>query len=74
VLGLFAGPALSWGSRRAQRVLSFSAFALAATTLLYLVLKLLPSFDQQAWVPYALYAPINLGFAAAHYLWKKRPS
>lgn len=67
-LGFFLGPAVAFGSRRALRVMGYASFALAATTLLYLALKLLPAFDQRTELPLALYAPVNLGFAAAHAL------
>jgi len=68
VLGFFLGPAVAFGSRRAMRVLAYAAFALGATSLLLIVLKALPAFDQHTGYPLALYAPINVGFAAAHEL------
>lgn len=67
-LGFFLGPAVAFGSRRALRVLGAASFGLAAGTLLLIVLKLLPMFDQHTGLPLALYAPVNLGFAAAHAL------
>jgi hypothetical protein len=67
-LGFFLGPAVAFGSRRAMRVLAYASFALGATTLLLIMLKLLPAFDQHTGFPLALYAPINFGFAAAHAL------
>ena len=68
VLGFFLGPAVAFGSRRALRLLALASFALGASTLLFVVLKALPAFDQHTGLPLALYAPINFGFAAAHAL------
>ena len=48
-----AGPVASW-------------MALGASTLLLLVLKLLPAFDQDTSVPMALFVPVNVGCALAH--------
>jgi hypothetical protein len=68
VLGFLLGPAVAFGSPRALGVLRVASFGLAAGTLLLLVLKLLPMFDQHTGLPLALYAPVNFGFAAAHAL------
>lgn len=68
VLGFLLGPAVAFGSQRALGVLRVASFALAAGTLLLIVLKVLPMFDQHTGLPLALYAPVNLGFAAAHAL------
>ena len=68
VLGFFLGPAVAFGSKRALSILRLASFALAGGTLLLMVLKLLPMFDQHTGLPLALYAPINFGFAAAHAL------
>lgn len=68
VLGFFLGPAVAFGSKRALRIMGLASFALAGTTALLMVLKLLPMFDQHTGLPLALYAPINFGFAAAHAL------
>jgi hypothetical protein len=68
VLGFLLGPAVAFGSQRALRVLGLASFGLAAGTLLLIVLKLLPMFDQHTGLALALYAPVNLGFAGAHAL------
>jgi hypothetical protein len=67
-LGFFLGPALAFGSRRALRIVGLASFALGASTLLLILLKVLPALDQHTGFPLALYAPINFGFAAAHAL------
>lgn len=68
VLGFFLGPAVAFGSRRATRILALASFALCAGTVLLILLKALPAFDQHTALPLALYAPINFGFAIAHAL------
>ncbi|MDH5670996.1 MAG: DUF4105 domain-containing protein [Myxococcales bacterium] len=62
------GLMLIFGSRWARRWLARAAYLMAASSLLLLVLKLLPNFDQQVWLPMALMLPANVGFALAHRL------
>ncbi len=63
------GVGLFWGSARARRWLGWSWKALAATSLLLVLLKLLPSFDQANADPIAFFLPLNLGMALAlHWL------
>ncbi|MDF1565446.1 MAG: DUF4105 domain-containing protein [Deltaproteobacteria bacterium] len=62
------GIGLFWGSRRAIRWLSFSWTALAITSALLVVLKLLPAFDQHVIDPVAFFLPLNVGMAQA--LWR----
>jgi hypothetical protein len=65
--GLFPlGLALAFGSERALRLARVSCYALAASSLALLVLKLLPSFNQDTNLPMALLLPANLGYALAH--------
>lgn len=60
------GLAAAFGSRWAMRALGSVWIALGASTLLLLVLKALPMFDQDVSIPLALYAPVNLGCALGH--------
>lgn len=61
------GIAMAFGSKRAERAAAWCWLMLAAGSLLLLVLKLLPNFDQQTLLPMVLYLPINLGFALVFY-------
>jgi FtsH-binding integral membrane protein len=54
------------GSQKAQRWLGTVWLVLGTSTVLLLVLKLLPSFDQDTHLPMALLVPLNLGCALAH--------
>jgi hypothetical protein len=54
------------GSQKAQRLLGTVWLVLGTSTVLLLVLKLLPSFDQDTHLPMALLVPLNLGCALAH--------
>jgi hypothetical protein len=68
-LSFLAFPLGFWtalGSRKAQRWLGTVWILLGASTLLLLLLKLLPAFDQDNHLPMALLVPINLGCALAH--------
>lgn len=56
------------GSKRAPRLVGATWAALAALSLLGVVLKLLPGFDQANWNLIALFFPINVGFAVAAWL------
>jgi hypothetical protein len=65
---------MACGSERAQRWAGTLAIALGALTLLAIVLKLLPAFDQDTHLPLALIAPINFGAALAHLALRKQPA
>jgi hypothetical protein len=60
------GLAIAFGSARALRLARVSCYALAASSLALLLLKLLPSFNQDTSLPMALLLPANLGYALAH--------
>jgi hypothetical protein len=70
-VGFAIGPAFAFGSQRARRTLFAVCAVLAGSTALLIALKALPMFDQQNALPFALYAPINFGFAAAHALLRR---
>ena len=57
------GVALARGSARALRWSRYSWYALSTTTLLALVLKVLPAFDQANLEILVLAIPLNAGFA-----------
>jgi hypothetical protein len=61
-----AGVGIALASKRAFAVARFVSVSLAFTSLLLIVLKLLPSFDQDTLLPMMLLLPINLGLALAH--------
>lgn len=61
------------GSKRALRWLGLVSLALGASTLLLVLLKVLPAFDQDTSLPMTLLAPVNLGCALAHWGLLKRP-
>ena len=60
------GLAAAFGSRWALRSLGNVWIVLGASTLLLLLLKALPMFDQDVSIPLSLYAPVNLGCALGH--------
>jgi hypothetical protein len=64
---------MACGSERAQRWAGNLAIALGGLTLLAIVLKVLPAFDQDTHLPLALIAPINFGAALAHLALRKQP-
>ncbi len=66
------GLMLAFGSAPARTGLRWVWSCLAASTLLGLALKVLPSFDQDNWNIVALVLPVNLGFAAAAWLEHRR--
>jgi hypothetical protein len=68
-LGLFT----ALGSKRALRWLGYVWVALGAGTVLLILLKALPAFDQDTSLPMVLLAPINLGCAVAHLGLLRRP-
>lgn len=53
------------GRRWAMNVMRICWYVMAATSLLMLLLKLLPVFDQQNWITIAMMVPFNLLMAAA---------
>jgi hypothetical protein len=61
-LGLF----VAGGSKRALRWVGTIWIALGASTVLLMLLKVLPAFDQDTSLPMTLLAPINIGCALAH--------
>jgi hypothetical protein len=63
-LGLF----LVFGKKFSHRWLSFISYFLAGSGILLLILKLLPSFNQQNELSLALILPVSLGLAGAWYL------
>lgn len=71
-LALPFGIAMALGARWALRSMAVIWMALGASTLLLLSLKLLPAFDQDVWVPLALFGPVNIGCALAHVLLRRR--
>jgi hypothetical protein len=58
----------AFGSKKGLRWLGLVWMTLGASTLLLIVLKILPSFDQDVSIPLSLYAPVNFGCALAHWL------
>ncbi|MCC6333336.1 MAG: DUF4105 domain-containing protein [Myxococcales bacterium] len=62
------GVMLMWGAKKARPALFWTWAALGALSLLGVALKVLPMFDQQNWNLIALFAPINVGFAALFWL------
>jgi hypothetical protein len=54
------------GSQKALRSAGTIWLTLGATTLLLIVLKALPAFDQDIHLPLALLGPLNIGCALAH--------
>jgi len=73
-LGVLSFPFGLWaafGSHKGLRWLGAVWFALGASTLALIVLKVLPNFDQDVSIPLALFVPANLGCALAHYALRK---
>jgi hypothetical protein len=66
------GLMLVFGSKRARTGLLWTWSALGLLSILGMVLKVLPAFDQANWNLIALLAPINLSFAAAHWMERQR--
>lgn len=66
LLWLPLGIAIAFGSTRALTWTRYVFYALAGMSLLLLVLKLLPTFDQDTLLPMTLLLPLNLGGALAH--------
>jgi hypothetical protein len=62
----YVGIAMIFGSRRAASWARVISYTLLASSLLLVVLKLLPSFDQDVSLPMSVLLPANLGFALAH--------
>jgi hypothetical protein len=60
------GIAIMVGSARGLRWSRNICYVLAASSLLLVLLKLLPSFNQDTLMPMALYLPANIGYALAH--------
>jgi hypothetical protein len=60
------GIGMLFDSQRALRASRVLFYILAASSLLLLVLKLLPNFDQDTILPMTLLLPANLGGALAH--------
>ncbi|HEX7481124.1 MAG TPA: hypothetical protein VF331_25190, partial [Polyangiales bacterium] len=68
------GVAIAFGSRRALWLCRYVFYALAASSCTLLVLKLLPSFDQDTLLPMTLILPANVGYALAHRALALQPS
>jgi phosphoglycerol transferase MdoB-like AlkP superfamily enzyme len=60
------GVAMLFGSKRALAWARPISYLLLGSSLLLLVLKLIPSFDQDVSLPMSVLLPANLGFALAH--------
>jgi hypothetical protein len=60
------GIAIVFGSRRALTAARWVFYLLSASSLALLVLKFLPSFDQDTLLPMTLLLPANVGGALAH--------
>jgi hypothetical protein len=60
------GVGMLFGSQRAIAWGRSISYILSASSLLLLVLKLMPSFDQDVSLPMSVLLPANLGFALAH--------
>ena len=68
------GIAIMFDSARALRWSRVTCYVLAGSSLLLVVLKLLPSFNQDTLMPMALFLPANLGYALAHRTLAQRSS
>lgn len=66
------GVMLAWGAKRAKPLLKWTWTILAATTVLGVLVKVLPMFNQDNWNIIALGAPVNLAFAALFWLDERR--
>ncbi len=66
------GLMLVFGARRAKAGLRWTWTILAATSVLAVLVKVLPAFDQNNWNLIALFLPMNVGFAAAAWLEHRR--
>lgn len=62
------GVMLMWGAARAKPLLKWTWTILTATTLLGIVVKVLPMFDQANWNLIALALPVNAALAAVFWL------
>jgi hypothetical protein len=71
-LALPFGLLCAFGVRRGEGVMRWCWLALAAGSVLLLLLKVLPNFEQQTYLPTCLYLPVNAGFAAAYWLRRAR--
>jgi hypothetical protein len=67
------GIAILFGSKPAFTGARFAFYALAASSLALVVLKLLPNFDQVTLIPMTVLLPLNLGGAFAHYALVREP-
>ncbi len=68
------GIAIAFGSRAALRWCRYLFYVLAASSCALVVLKLLPSFDQDTILPMTLILPANVGYALAHRALALQPS
>ena len=66
------GMALAVGSERGLRWARRAAYALGGLTVALCLLKMLPNFNQDTRYPLMLALPVNLAFAAVHYLAQRR--
>lgn len=65
------GILMALGSERAERLARLCVYALVLGSLLAVVLKVLPAFDQDTRVPMSLLLVANLGLGAAHALLRR---
>ncbi|HKP60189.1 MAG TPA: DUF4105 domain-containing protein [Polyangiales bacterium] len=66
LLWLPLGIGIAFGSERARNIARYVFYTLAGMSMLGLVLKLLPNFDQDTSLTMTLLIPLNLGGALAH--------
>jgi hypothetical protein len=63
---------LMWGAKRAKPLLKWTWTVLAATSVLGVLVKVLPVFNQDNWNLIALALPVNVAFAAVFWLDERR--
>jgi hypothetical protein len=71
-LALPFGVMLAWGARRAKALLRVTWTLIAASSVLGVLVKVLPPFNQDNWNLIALAMPVNLAFAAVFWLDHRR--
>ncbi|MCU0698518.1 MAG: hypothetical protein MUC96_18615, partial [Myxococcaceae bacterium] len=66
------GVMLAWGAKRAKALLRGTWTVIAASSVLGVLVKVLPPFNQDNWNIIALALPVNLAFAAVFWLDHRR--
>lgn len=66
------GVMLAWGAKRAKPMLKWTWTILVATSVLGVLVKVLPPFNQDNWNIIALAMPVNVAFAAVFWLDERR--